>query len=145
MRQGWIKLHRSVLDHWIFDSPKYLKWWVWLLLNANAGHSKVMARGQLVELSPGQLLTSVRYLRNCWANLDALKKGRVYPSYETVRRFLKLLKNERMIDYDTTKINNCGSVITICNYVLYQAFLTPVCDSDGVAVRVGLWIGDGDH
>ncbi len=130
MRQGWIKLHRSVLDHWIFDNPRYLKWWLWLLLNANTGPSKVMVRGRVVQLSVGQLVTSVRYLRNCWANLDALKRGRIYPTRSAVARFLHLLKNEEMITYDSKNISNFGTVVTICNFERYQGFLTPPWDSD---------------
>lgn len=120
MRNGWIKLHRAVLDHWIFDSPRYLKWWMWLLLNAQRSDTRVMARGQLLEIKAGQLVASVRTLRNAWANIDSLRRGRATPSYETVRRFLKLLKNEGMVDYDTDKITKSGTHITIINYQRYQ-------------------------
>ncbi|EAC3914326.1 DNA replication protein DnaD, partial [Listeria monocytogenes] len=35
MSSGWIKIYRSLQEHWIWENEKYLKWWLDLLLLAN--------------------------------------------------------------------------------------------------------------
>lgn len=32
---GWIKLHRQIMEHWIWEDSKRFKWWMEILLLTN--------------------------------------------------------------------------------------------------------------
>lgn len=104
--EGWIKLHRSIKNHWIFEDSEYLKYWIYLLLDVNHDDKKIVWNKELIEIKRGQKITSLQKLAkefNC--------------SREKVRRFLELLKNDTMISIES---NTRFTQITICNYDNYQ-------------------------
>ena len=103
---GWIKISRSITDHWIFSNPVYFKWWIDMLLMANIRDNKVAVGARLIDLNRGQMIASLNFLATRWK-----------VSKERVRRYLKLLQSDNMI-----KIIHDGKAtqITICNYVSYQ-------------------------
>lgn len=41
MAEGWVKLHRSITENWIWENPQYLKWWLDLILMANHKKQKI--------------------------------------------------------------------------------------------------------
>ena len=55
---GWVKLYRNIQQHWIFEDPVKLKIWIALLSRASHKKNKVNVGYQLVELLPGQLVSS---------------------------------------------------------------------------------------
>ena len=103
---GWIKISRSITDHWIFSNAVYFKWWIDMLLMANFRDNKVVVGARLMDLNRGQIVASLNFLATRWK-----------VSKERVRRFLKLLQSENMI-----VINHDGKAtqITVCNYASYQ-------------------------
>ena len=103
---GWIKISRSITDHWIFSNAVYFKWWIDMLLMANIKDNDVLVGAQVVKLKRGQMIASLNFLATRWS----VNKFRV-------RRFLKLLESERMIE---TICNKKAQQITICNYASYQ-------------------------
>lgn len=108
MEQGWIKLHRSIYNHWLWKEDTKLKWWLDLLLMANHTTRKILLGNQLIEISRGSLHTSLTKLTVRW---NADKK--------TVKRFLDLLQKDSMISYTTT---SKGTTINISNYKDFQDF-----------------------
>ena len=34
MMGGWIKIYQTIREHWIWERPRYLKWWLDLLMLA---------------------------------------------------------------------------------------------------------------
>lgn len=117
MEQGWIKLHRSIFNHWLWKEDTKLKWWLDLLLMANHTTRKILLGNQLFEIPRGSLHTSMTKLTSRW---QADKK--------TVKRFLDLLQKDSMISYTTT---SKGTTINICNYNDFQDF--KVAESPGDA------------
>ena len=109
MGKGWIKLHRQLLDCWIWrDLEPFDKRsaWVDLLLAANHADKKVQYKGEIFIVQKGQMITSVRKL-----------SGRWHWSTNRVYRYLKLLEQDGMIE----KISDRNrTVLTIVNYGLYQ-------------------------
>lgn len=108
-KQGFIMLHRSIQQHWIYDEKrKFSKYEAWLdmLMLANHSNNKFLLGNELIELEPGQFVTSIRKLgeRWDWSNTK-------------VTQFLDLLKSDEMIAYkkDTKK-----TVVTIEKYRFYQ-------------------------
>lgn len=108
MEQGWIKLHRTIINHWIWQDSLKLKWWIDLLLMANHKENKLFLGNVVIEVSRGSIHTSVTKLAARW-KVDK----------KTVRKFLKLLETESMISYSTS---SKGATITLCNYNEYQDF-----------------------
>jgi DNA replication protein DnaD len=105
---GWISLHRSLLKHWLFsfDEPDKALAWIDLLLSARHEPGTMMIKGRTVKLLSGQIAMSQVTLQKRWKM-----------SQNKVKRFLKLLENEGMIELST---NELTTVITLCNYKDYQ-------------------------
>jgi hypothetical protein len=103
---GWIKLHRQLNNHWIWDKPEYLKWWLDILMQANIEPKKVLIKNQLIEVERGDVL----YSYETWANRWKINKSKVL-------RFLKMLEKDSMI---VLKSETVTTRITICKYDTYQ-------------------------
>lgn len=105
---GWICLHRDIQAHWLFsfDEPDKFMAWCDLLMSANHEDKKFMVKGRLVECKRGQVAMSQVTLQKRWKM-----------SQNKLKRFLVLLKNDAMIDFET---NDLTTIITICNYNKFQ-------------------------
>lgn len=101
--EGWIKLHRKLLEWEWFDEPNTLSVFIYLLLSAR--HNIGSWRG--IEIGVGQIITS---------------KGKIAEatglSAQEVRTTLARLEGTHEIEIQAT---NKYSIITICNYASYQA------------------------
>lgn len=107
---GWIKIHRKITDSilWNYDNPKYVMWWIDLLLMANYKDSKMMFDGKAIEVKRGEIVTSTRKLSERW---KANKR--------TVSHFLDVLTNEQMIVLNVSR--RCTTIF-ISKYAEYQDF-----------------------
>lgn len=106
---GWISLHRSIQNHWLFqEDRKFSKFeaWIDLILIANHKDGKVMHDGQLINVKRGQKLTSLRKLGNQWSW-----------SITKVDKFLNILHEDGMI---VLKKDTKKTLVTIVNYDVYQ-------------------------
>lgn len=103
---GWIKVHRQLTDHWIWEKPEYLKWWLDILMQANIEPKKVLIKGQLIEVQRGEVI----YSYDTWANRWKINKSKVL-------RFLKMLEKDSMI---LLKSETVTTRLTICKYDTYQ-------------------------
>ncbi len=107
--KGWIKLHRKLQEHWIWNEKrKFSKFeaWIYILFQANHQDKKIMINGQLVNVKKGEFVTSEVRLAEKW---DWDRK--------IVRKFLTTLENENMI---TKKSTSKYTSITVENWDLYQ-------------------------
>lgn len=104
---GWIKIRKSIYNHWLWQDSEYLKWWIDLLLMANWEDDKKLVGKQLVEVKRGQLIASISFLVNRWKR-----------NHKMIERFLSLLSSEKMISKD---VKSNISFITITNYDKYQS------------------------
>jgi hypothetical protein len=106
MNVGWIKLNRDIVKHWIFKDEWKFKCWIDLLVLANYSENKVEIKGVLLNCKRGELLYSLESLSNRWGG-----------NKSKVRRFLKLLESDSMIELKSEQVT---TRITICNYESYQ-------------------------
>lgn len=106
--QGWISLHRSLQDHPLWKGEKFTKGqaWVDLLLCANHKPARLMIKNTLINLDRGQQARSQLTLSKEWKW-----------SINKVKRFLKLLENDKML---TIQTNQQTTIISICNYSSFQ-------------------------
>ena len=107
---GWIKLHRDIRNHWIWDDPLRLKWWLDLLMLANHKEGKTLINGVLTVVEVGEHHTSELKLSSRW---NANRK--------TVHNFLQLLEKDGMITVERCRHN--GTTIKVSNYGFYQDIL----------------------
>ena len=107
--EGWLKIHRQIRDHWIWDDPIKLRWWIDILLTVNHSDSKVNIGFELYECNRGQSILSLRSWGQRWK-----------VSKDTVRNFFVLLEKDKMIQSESLKKT---TRITVCNYDTYQCRL----------------------
>lgn len=103
---GWIKIRKSIYNHWLWQDAEYLKWWIDLLLMANWEDDEKLVGKQLVTLKRGQLIASMSFLMNRWDR-----------SRKMIEHFLNLLQEKEMI---TKEVKHNISIITITNYDKHQ-------------------------
>ena len=106
--KGWISLHRTIRDHWIWTEGSFDKRsaWIDLLLLANHKARKVSLGNEILFVERGSFITSIRKLGQRWGW-----------SNTKVNAFLTLLEDDEMVSIkkDTKK-----TVVTICNFNVYQ-------------------------
>lgn len=102
---GWIKLPRSIINHWLWQDAEFLKWWCDLLFLAAYTERKQLAGKQLVTLKVGQLVASTSYLCQRW------KRSR-----PMVERFINLLIQEGLLRKEMSH-NIAMLTITNCAYL----------------------------
>ena len=101
---GWIKLHRKLLDWQWYDDTTIVRVFLHLLLKANFD-----TKGwHDISIERGQLVTSIKNLA-AETHLSAMQ----------IRRALTQLQKTKEITIETT---NKYTIITICNYAKYQCF-----------------------
>lgn len=104
--QGWVKVHRKILDNPLFKNPKLFTLWMYLLIRANHSQAKTMIGNEVIVLKRGQFLTGRKSLSEA---LDIPES--------TLERLLKVLESEHQIEQQKkTKYR----LISITNYELYQ-------------------------
>ena len=71
MSDGWIKLHRKILENPVVcKDADYLAVWIYLLLKATHDEIQMIFRGEKIRLRPGQLITGDVYKRQPKRNLQ---------------------------------------------------------------------------
>jgi len=111
--EGWIKLHRSIKDNWIWQNSTYLRAWIIMLFTVNYEDKKVLIHGNIIECKRGQSLLSL----DSWVDKFGLKKQCGSWTIQKVRTFFELLERDQMITKETV---HKSTRLTICNYNYYQ-------------------------
>lgn len=104
--KGFIKLDRTIFDHWIFQDAEKFRAFVDLIQLARWKDEKLLIGNDVVTVPRGSYYTSELKLAERW------KWGR-----DKTRSFLSLLEKEKMISKKGTPK---GTIITISNYREYQ-------------------------
>ncbi len=107
--QGWIKLHRQIMENEFWLSERFTKAqaWIDLTMLANYKPNTIFIRGNEVKTERGELCYSMVSLAKRWSWNE-----------RTVDKFLKLLENRQMIQSRRTALT---TIITIINYSHYQS------------------------
>jgi len=106
--EGWIKLHRTINKHWIFQDSEKFKAWITILLNVNHEKNKVNLGNLILTCNRGESLKSL----DSWAKLFGNNWNK-----SKVRRFFELLKKDSMI---VLKNEQKTTRLTVCKYDTYQ-------------------------
>ena len=107
--EGWIKLHRKSLSHWLYNESRphtRREAWEDMLLLCNHDDEKVLIQGEIIDCKRGQSVMSLK----SWAKQFKW-------TIQKVRTFFILLENDSMIVSEGLRKS---TRITICNYEIYQ-------------------------
>jgi len=103
---GWIALHRKVIYSWIWDDPLFFRAWCDIIISVNHQEKTVRIGNRIVDCKRGESLRSMATWSKRW------EMGR-----SKTRRYIKLLKESKMIEIIPTK----GTThLKVCNYMFYQ-------------------------
>lgn len=103
---GFITLHRKLLDSAVFNNPNDLKVWIWCLLRANHAQNTFFFGGEEITVGRGQFI---------FGRFTASSELKMNPS--TIYKILKKLEKAGMIDI---KSNNKNSLLSVIKYETYQ-------------------------
>lgn len=108
-KQGYISIHRSLQEHWLWNEKPFDKKsaWIDLLLLVNYKDNKIMFDNEVIEVRRGERITSIKKLCDRWGW-----------SNTKVRNFLKLLEKENMISLKIAPQK--ATIISIVNYSKFQ-------------------------
>ena len=109
MITGWIKVHRKVKDHWLYDCKPFDNYHAWedILLTVERFPQTTRSGNRVVHLKPGQMLTSLSKLTEKWGWNDRSK----------TRRFLELLLSDGMVEIEC---NTNETLLTVVKWELCQ-------------------------
>lgn len=106
MGNGWIKLHRKLVDKGYYKKSSYVHLWIHLLMSANHESKEFLWNGSLIMVKEGQFITG----RDQLSEATGIHRS-------SVERILKVLEIEHQIEQQkTTKYR----LITILNWKEYQ-------------------------
>ena len=106
-QQGWIKLHRKILENPISKKPTYAWLWVYLLLKANHKEERFMWNGNETTIKEGQLLTGRKEL----SKSTGIPEGTIEGILTSMEKNQHLIRQQK-----TTKFR----IITVLNWSVYQ-------------------------
>lgn len=107
---GWIRIHREIMDHWVWHDDRYFKWWMAILLNVNHTETKFPVNGELETCRSGESFKSI----NEWCHLCGCTKKAFY-------KFLGMLEVDQMVTRKTIgKGNRRKHLLTVVNWEKYQ-------------------------
>lgn len=125
-KSGYIKLFRTTKDSEFWREMPFStgKLWFWLLLEATHSGNK-----EKRHLELGQLDHSIRFILDAMEWYDRDKHRTMKPSPRTLYRALTTLRDKGQITLFTRP--GVKTVITICNWEIYQSEIDRHADSDG--------------
>lgn len=108
MAKGYISINRSIEDNWLWKEKPFSKGqaWIDLILLANYKEVKEPKGDKIAVYKRGCVHRSIYFLADRWGW-----------DRKTVRRFLDVLQNDRMVSVESAK---SGTTITLINYGVYQ-------------------------
>ena len=116
MNEGYITIPMVILEGWVGQSERYLKWWTWLRREASWTGKTVWYNRQQVYLQPRQVLVTVNSLVKQWG-----------VSKPTVIRFLQRLEDDKLIERQK---DNRKTIITITALGWADSEVKPVVTSE---------------
>lgn len=111
MLNGFITLHRKVLDNPIWKNPNLSHLLITLILLANHEEKKILFNGQNITIKRGEVVTGRNQLSD---------KTGINPN--SLKDYLKILKNLEII---TIKSTNKFSIVSLVKYNQYQLTALP--------------------
>ncbi|KGL45027.1 hypothetical protein EP56_05570 [Listeriaceae bacterium FSL A5-0209] len=115
MMEGWIKLHRSIIESDTYNCLSLHQKIIMIELLLRANHTDQFwfdkRRGEKVKVKRGQLITSVQAIENDWFSGD---------KEVTTKKVRTTLDKLKKLDFLAIETTNSYTRLTICKYNDYQ-------------------------
>lgn len=112
VHRGYIKLWRKIFDSGIQKEHTTFMLWIWILCNVTRQPLKYIARGQQINLEPGELIIGRKRLSE-----------ELMISEQSIRTCLEHLKSWGNL---TIRSTNRFSILKVMNWELYQESVTQI-------------------
>ena len=106
MNDGWLKLHRKIMEKGYYKKSEYVHLWVHLILKANHQPAEWMYKNEIFKIKRGQMITS----RKTLSEETGINESKV-------ERILKTFETEQQIEQQNLFTSR---LITIINYDDHQ-------------------------
>ena len=116
MNEGYITIPMVILEGWVGQNERYLKWWTWLRREASWTAKTIWYNRQKVYLQPREVLVTVNSLVKQWG-----------VSKPTVIRFLQRLETDKLIERQK---DNHKTIITITTLGWADSEVKPTVTSE---------------
>ncbi len=117
MQNGYVFLHRGLLDNKIFSDEKALKVWIWILLKANYQPAVKYVGSQKIELEAGEFFTTIS------SAVEELNMCRT-----TVYRILREMERGTQISLN---VEQRGTRVKVLNWAVYQSSYVEMWNANG--------------
>ena len=114
MSEGYIRIHRKIMESSVWEKPHIFMIWSWCLLKANHTETKFPFNGEDLVLKAGQFITG---RERALDELNGYKKLQ-HITAQMYRNGVDYLKSTNRI---TIKTTNRFSIISIVNWKEYQS------------------------
>lgn len=104
MSEGWVRIHRKILDKEM--SPEFGWLWVTMILLANHSQKEVFISGKFIPVDRGQFICS----RKSLSKMTKIQESKI-------ERYISVLKTEQQIEQQSFSKYR---LITLLNYNEYQ-------------------------
>jgi hypothetical protein len=104
--EGWIKLHRQIIDSAVFDDAEVLKVWVWILCSVYIEDTEIIMNGVVIHAKAGQKVTGRKKMST-----------EIGISESKIQRALNILKK---LDNITIESTNKYSILTAKKWQKFQ-------------------------
>jgi len=104
--QGWVSIHRKIMDTAIYKDSEYVHLWLHLLLKANHKDADILLGGSVISVKRGQLVTG----RKALSRETGINESKI-------QRALKAFEKCHQIEQQTFSKYR---LISIANYDSYQ-------------------------
>lgn len=116
MEQGWIKLHRELLDNPVVTKDNdYLAVWIYLLLEATHSEVKRDFNGEFITLKKGQLITGRKSI-NSILKISESKIQRILKTFESEQQIEQQVNSERTTSEQ--RVNTNKNVKNVKNEII---------------------------
>lgn len=103
----WIKLQKSVVNHWVFkDDPDFFRAWISLLIFVNWREGKKVEGNRIIKTQIGERYTSESELTE-----------KLFLKKKKLNRFLNLLQDDNMIEIERSRK---GTRLRVLEYKRFQ-------------------------
>ena len=104
---GWLKLHRIILENYLWQDKPFSKGqaWVDLLLIAEPKDTKMLYKGEIIQLKRGTVNRSITSLATRWGW-----------SRDKTRTFLLALQSDNMISLKATTHRTTATIVKYNDY-----------------------------
>jgi hypothetical protein len=113
-KKGYIKLYRSIENHWISCNPYYYQAFNRLLFRVNHTKNTELIEGEIIECDRGQSIYSL----SSWVDIFNKKLKKRWWTIQKVRTFFSLMQKDNMLVIEGLRKT---TRLTICNYESYQS------------------------